>query len=210
MVANAIMYSLPRVKVYHALPPPRSEMEDVFAFLFIGHKEPTAEDMPMLVRRNKVAAALEWLKLNHVDYSDLYISKDNLETYPLDGVPVTMDFRKVDESIDPTDKEVLAMSKHKSDLDVEQGTSEGPCPLVVRGLTGPEYEKLSIKAMKAKALQHLQSGGQMLAVGHLSTPQSMYHNPQAYPQMFPWLFPYGLGGIGQSRHSKTISEREYK
>lgn len=107
MVANAIMYSLPTVKVYHALPPPKEEMEDVFAFVFMGHKEPTADDlkrMPMLVRRNKVSSTLEWLKLNHVDYNDLYISRDNLDSYPLSGVPVTIDFRQVDENMDPTDK----------------------------------------------------------------------------------------------------------
>ncbi|RXW20834.1 hypothetical protein EST38_g5011 [Candolleomyces aberdarensis] len=44
-----------------------------------------------------------------------------------------------------------------------------------RGLTGPEYEKMSAKAMKAHALRHLQSGGKMLAVGHESTPQSMWN-----------------------------------
>jgi hypothetical protein len=47
---------------------------------------------------------LEWLKLNHVDYNDLYISRDNLDSYPLSGVPVTIDFRQVDENMDPTDK----------------------------------------------------------------------------------------------------------
>jgi hypothetical protein len=38
----------------------------------------------------------------------------------------------------------------------------------------------------------------------------MYDNPQAYPQMFPWLFPYGYGGIGQERLKKKISEAEHK
>ena len=36
----------------------------------------------MLVRKNKVVKALEWLKLNHIDYADLNISYDNLAAYP--------------------------------------------------------------------------------------------------------------------------------
>ena len=46
----------------------------------------------------------------------------------------------------------------------------------------------------------------MLAVGHSNTLQSMWNNTQLYPQMFPWLFPYGLGGIGGS----SISDKEHK
>ena len=38
----------------------------------------------------------------------------------------------------------------------------------------------------------------------------MYDNPQAYPQMFPWLFPYGYGGIGQAHLKKKLSESEHK
>jgi len=37
----------------------------------------------MLVRRQNVQEALEWLKLNHQDYEDLEISQDNLASYPL-------------------------------------------------------------------------------------------------------------------------------
>jgi hypothetical protein len=50
----------------------------------------------------------------------------------------------------------------------------------------------------------------MLGIGHDSAPQSMYDNPQAYPQMFPWLFPYGYGGIGQLSFKKKLSELKHK
>ncbi|KAJ3504480.1 hypothetical protein NMY22_g17910 [Coprinellus aureogranulatus] len=211
MIANAIMFANPTVKVYHSLPPPREDLEEVLAFIFMGSAKPTQEDFersPMLVRRNQVAKALEWLKLNHADYGDLIISQKDLEAYPLSGVPVEVDFRKVPDGTDPTDKDPLEMSKHETDI--EQGTTDGPCPFVVRGLTGPQYMNLSMKSMKAHALRHLETQGKMLGIGHEATPQSMYHNPQAYPQMFPWLFPYGLGGIGQLRHAKIMSEREHK
>src|ERR1700733_12465535 len=37
-----------------------------------------------------------------------------------------------------------------------------------------------------------------------------YHNPLLYPKMFPWLFPYGLGGIGSVTHKGKISSLMHK
>ena len=48
----------------------------------------------------------------------------------------------------------------------------------------------------------------MLAVGHSENPESIYNNPQFYPQMFPWLFPYGHGGIG-STHLSGAAHKQF-
>ncbi|KAF5318887.1 hypothetical protein D9611_014722 [Ephemerocybe angulata] len=211
MIANVIMFSTPTVKVFHKLPPSREELDEVLAFMFVSPNRPGDKEYkrtPLIVRRNKVAKALEWLRLNHADYADLNISKENLDTYPLNGVPVSVDYRPVPEDVDPTQKEPLEMSKHE--VDTDQGTSEGPCPLIVRGLSGPEYEHMPPHLLKAHAIQHLDDGGKMLLVGHDPNPQSIYNNPQLYPQLFPWLFPYGLGGLGQAMHKGILSEKEQK
>ncbi|KAF9052106.1 hypothetical protein BJ165DRAFT_1341104, partial [Panaeolus papilionaceus] len=62
---------------------------------------------------------------------------------------------------------------------------------------------------KAIALQHMINGGSSLAVGHAEQPQSLYNNPSLYPQMFPWLFPYGYGGVGQNEHEDLISFKKH-
>jgi hypothetical protein len=209
MTANVIMFANPTVKVYHALPPSRREISEVLAFVFQGPIQPTESDIkrtPMLVRRNVVRDALDWLKLNHTDYEDLYISLDNLGEYPLAGVPVNIEYSKSDP--ESGNKFASAMSNH--DNEIEDGTTEGPCPFTVHGLTGPEFENMSMERLKAKALQHLAQRGATLGISHDSKPQSMYDNPQAYPQMFPWLFPYGFGGIGQKCHFAKISETTHK
>ena len=209
MTANVIMFSNPTVKVYHALPPSRREISEILAFVFRGPIQPTECDIkrtPMLVRRNIVKEALEWLKLNHVDYADLQISLDNLSDYPLEGVPVNIEYSKSDP--DSGNKIVSAMSVY--DDEFEDGTTDGPCPFTVHGLTGPEFENMSIDRLKARALQHLAENGSTLGISHDSKPQSMYDNPQVYPQMFPWLFPYGFGGIGQKCHFGKISEATQK
>ncbi|KDQ25381.1 hypothetical protein PLEOSDRAFT_32068, partial [Pleurotus ostreatus PC15] len=164
------------------LPPSIDELNEVLAFVYIGENSPTDADFqrtPMLVRRNVVAKALDWLKLNHIDYHDLYISDKNLESYPLAGVPVVVDFRQ---RTDGGNREKLAQSQH--DTEPEEGTSSGPCSFAVSGLTGVEYENMSVAALKAKALNHLATQGNVLAVGRSSFPESIYDNPQLYPQMF--------------------------
>ncbi|PPQ76733.1 hypothetical protein CVT26_004427, partial [Gymnopilus dilepis] len=208
MIANCIMFANPTVKVYNHLPPSREDLSEILAFVFIGHARPTDDDFkrtPMLVRRNRVAAALEWLKLNHGDYADLVISKENLDSYPMSGVPVSVEYKQLD-----SDSNKIASSMSKFDNDIEDGTEDGACPFTVHGLTGEEYESLSMKALKIRALRHLEQGGKVLAVGHEEEAQSLYHNPQLYPQMFPWLFPYGKGGIGQAVHARKLSEAEHK
>ena len=64
-------------KVYKRLPSPWEEMEEIVAFIFINPTHLTNEmhkRLPLFVRHNKVRIDLEWLKLDHEDYSDLVIS----------------------------------------------------------------------------------------------------------------------------------------
>ncbi|KAJ6628107.1 hypothetical protein B0H10DRAFT_1665615, partial [Mycena sp. CBHHK59/15] len=65
---------------------------------------------------------------------------------------------------------------------------------------------MDMHALKIKAAAHLLNDGKTLAVGHTEKPALMYDNPKAYPQMFPWLFPYGFGGFGNGLISGRIGE----
>ncbi|KAH7907843.1 hypothetical protein BJ138DRAFT_1013889, partial [Hygrophoropsis aurantiaca] len=95
-------------------------------------------------------------------------------------------------------------------MEENDGNDSGPCPFTVHGITGDDYEQLPLKVLKAKAIQHLMEGGKVLAIGHSANPESLYDNPQLYPQTFPWLFPYGLGGIGQLHFKKKLSSARHK
>ena len=206
MRANAISFTNPVPKIYKVLPPSISELDEVLAFIFTGPCQPTKADIertPMLVRRNRVADALNWLKLNHCDYTDLVISDKNLLQYPEHDTPVVIDYR---ESVLNKDKE--ATSVH--DNEDEDGVQEGPCSFVVQGLTGDEYSTMSIEAMKARALEHLMKDGKIMFVGHSKDPLTIFKNPRMFPSMFPWLFPYGLGGLAQSRFEGKLSSSAHK
>jgi hypothetical protein len=80
MKANIVAFESPIPKIYNILPPPREELDEVLAILFTDPAKPTEKDFartPFLVRRNAVINALEWLRLNHSDYSDIEISHNN-------------------------------------------------------------------------------------------------------------------------------------
>ena len=208
MTKNVIMFANPTVKVYHALPLSLDQLDEVLAFTYTGPTNPTEKDFartPMLVRRIKVCKALKWLKLNHADYEDLEISQKNLKNYPLNGFPVIVDFHRTSTT---SNKIPSLMSVHN--IEDEKGTKAGPCFFMVHGLTGVEYSKLSKEAKMAASLTHLATGGNTLAVGHAPELESIFKDPQSYPEMFPWLISYGKGEIEQPCHHNTLSHELHK
>ena len=206
MHANAITFHNPVAKIYNTLPPPIEDLDEVLAVMFTGPCQPTQKDVqrtPLLVRRLHVAKALEWLRLNHADYYDIGISKENLSQYPLCDAPVVIDYRQ---SIVNKDREATSVHDNGEEI----GTTEGPCTFVVQGLTGEEYSTMPLEAIKAQALEHLTSNKKIMFVGHSEEPNSVYNNPQLFPSMLPWLFPYGFGGICNNMIPKNISSIAHK
>ena len=206
MRANAISFSNPMLKIYNVLPPPIEELDDVLEVIYMGLCKPTKADFkrtPLLVRHLKVTKVLHWLKLNHIDYYDCSISEKNLASYPDEGPPVVVDYYTSDSNKDPESTSI-------HDMEEEDGTTEGPCPFVVHGITGVELSTKTMKTIKAIALRHLTSEAKILAIGHAESPESIYENPQLFPAMLPWLFPYGLGGIGQTEHKYKLSSMMHK
>jgi hypothetical protein len=124
----------------------------------------------MLVSRNVVKDALKWLKLNHTDYEDLQISLENLNNYPLVGVSVNIEYSKSD----PDCRNRISAAMSVYDNEFKDGTTDGPCPFTVHGLTRPEFKSMSMDRLKARALQHLSENGSTLGISHDSKPQSMY------------------------------------
>jgi hypothetical protein len=55
-----------------------------------------------------------------------------------------------------------------------------------------------VEALKGIALKHWNNNGGALAVSHGAHTCRYITIRVLYPQAFPWLFPYGLGGIGST------------
>ena len=202
MVSHVVAFESPVLRVYEELPPPKADMDEVLAIMFSGPTPPTDAEyrrLPLLVRRNKVSRALHWLVLNHSAYTNISISYKNLEEYPEDKPPVFVGYMKSESN---RTSEELSVFDTGEDI----GVQSGECPFVVHGLTGDSFETQTSQKLKAEALRHLNSNGKFLVVGHESKLQSIYNNPTLYSSMFPWLFPYGLGGLG----SNHISDKAHK
>lgn len=208
MRANAVMFNVPMPKVYRVLPPSKEELEEILAFIFIG-PEPTPDmhkRLPSFVRRNKVKDALEWLKVNHEEYSDLEISYSNLNQYPEGGPPVIPDYRPA--PLHETELENKAVYETED----WSAVSEGECPLIVHTLTLEQLMAPQVDTQKLMnaAKAHFLQGGAALAIGRSAEPESIYSNPQLYPKAFPWLFPYGLGGIGNKNGHSVVGDATRK
>ncbi|OBZ67369.1 hypothetical protein A0H81_12737 [Grifola frondosa] len=198
LCANAIMFSQPVARVLEVLPPPVEDMDECFAIIFMGSCPPVAGDFkrtPFIVRQNVVHAALCWLKVNHPDYADVQISLSNLQSYSAEHPPVSVVMRFGDGS---APAESLAVH----DSDDARGMEEGMCSFFVHGLTGQDFARMTYEEKKVVAIKHFDGGGGVLAYGHEAQPESIYHNPRLFPSMFPWLFPFGLGGF-ENPHIRT-------
>ena len=96
MASHVVAFESPVPKLYHRLPPPVEDLDEVLAILFTGPCKPSEAEFkrtPLLVRRKNVADALEWLKLNHVNYADLEISYEELNRYPENELPVSIHYQ---------------------------------------------------------------------------------------------------------------------
>ncbi|KAF6744185.1 hypothetical protein DFP72DRAFT_826233, partial [Ephemerocybe angulata] len=119
MVANVISFEHPSKKIYERLPMPKEELADVLSIIYTGTEPPGDDDLkrtPVLVRKERVRAALEWLKLNHKDYADLSIDYETLGTYALEGVPIGL-FKK---NLPEQEGNVLASQKSVFQSDEDQ------------------------------------------------------------------------------------------
>jgi hypothetical protein len=73
------------------------------------------------------------------------ISDKKLASYPEEGPPVVVDYHKLTSNMNPESTSVY-------DIEVEDGTTEGPCPFIVHGLTGEEFSTKTMKIIKAMHL----------------------------------------------------------
>ena len=192
LVAKAVMFTNPLPKIYSVLPPPLADFDEMLALIFTGPVKPTEDDLkrtPFLVCRTAVGNALWWLKLNHIDYLDVDVNENNLNQYPKSDIPVSIKYRHHESNLFGE-----SMSIHISSN--EDGTDTGNCPFAVHGLTVDNTQTMRLDQLKQLAIEHLDSGGKVMAVGHGDEMVSIFNNPQLYPMMFPWLFPFGSGGLG--------------
>ncbi len=146
MISHVIAFEAPVSKIYDILPPLRDQLDEVLAILFTGPTLPTNDEMkrtPLLIRHHNIVDALSWLQLNHCDYEHVDISMENLATYVDGEAPVVIMHKDQESNKVPEGTSVF-------DNKEADGTTKGPCPVVVHGLVGEQLDTLSIKTQKTR------------------------------------------------------------
>ncbi|KAI0351830.1 hypothetical protein OH77DRAFT_1410241, partial [Trametes cingulata] len=199
MSANAVIFPQPIQKFYRILPPPREDLDQCLSILFVGSCTPTSRDFrhtPLLVRHQVILRALNWLIINNAEYKHVGISLENLAQYPQDTPPVHVVRRDPDSGESHSAPEAVPSHGSVQSPSFEDDSDVTPCAFAVHGLTGSQYVSMTYDQKVALAVKHFASGGSVLAYGHSAEPASIYNDATLFPRLFPWLYPYGLGGFG--------------
>jgi hypothetical protein len=186
MKTNVVCCAIPMKKIHDTLPPARAKFEEVLAILFIGPAAPTPTDYkctPLLVWRSKVLSALNWLKLNHIDYANLNILHRNLDEYPENEPPVFVNYHK-------SYADGYSESTPVNGSEDDNFTSSGNLSFVVHSLTGDQlsdlWSKDDRKTIRMEAMKYFAKGGKALEIGKSDKLESLWDNPQLYPSMEVW------------------------
>ncbi|RDX56135.1 hypothetical protein OH76DRAFT_1452215 [Lentinus brumalis] len=126
LAANVIVFGQPVARLLDVLPPPKKEIEECLAILFVGSAKPTDED----IRRTPFL----WLQLNSVAYHDVRISHENLATYTDNEPPVGIIYRRTSST---APDESLAVYESVN----ERGVDNGECLFTVHGLSSSEFRR---------------------------------------------------------------------
>ncbi|KAJ3475594.1 hypothetical protein NLI96_g11737 [Meripilus lineatus] len=192
------MFAQPVARLQKILPPLASDIKACLTVVFIGPAPPTVDDYyrtQFVVRKQNVVEALTWLKLNHPGYATTELDFGRLDEYG-DHEPAGV-FSYCPGSGKERGEDIPV--HHDDD---EDGTESGMCPFTVQGLSSDMLPGSDTGSTIAELLLHLKQEEEVLAIGHSNQPESIYHNPKLFPGMFPWLFPYGLGGLSETSTSR--------
>ncbi|KAJ7779028.1 hypothetical protein B0H16DRAFT_1659262 [Mycena metata] len=200
---HIIVYPQRPSAVAKTLPPSLSDVTTPLCVVFVGSQPPTAEWLqtkakPLIVRKERVLSALNWLKIHNHLYREVLIDKSELESLPDETVlPFHIQHVIPNTGIDVTTSDYVPGSARPDVPDLSEILQPPPSnvpfqSVVVADVDGnaPSHE------LKSAALRHLKKpGSNYIEIPHDPNPANEFNNPLLFPMMYPTLFPYGLGGL---------------
>ncbi|KAF8328581.1 uncharacterized protein EI90DRAFT_2846832, partial [Cantharellus anzutake] len=200
------------------LPPPLGEVVTAMCVVFVGSTMPTKDWLmknarPLLVRREKVRLALEWLTSNNPLYADVILQNSCLNELPLDDIaPVPIEQH---ENTVAGEAQGARYDHSLSDDPMLNGSRlEQDSILQSVVVTDIDMQGSNTAEMAAAAIRHLKRPngeiGSHIQVGHSSDPVNHYSDPHLLPLLYPTLFPYGIGGFHLSRRTPLSLEKMAK
>ncbi|KAH9848176.1 hypothetical protein C2E23DRAFT_710873, partial [Lenzites betulinus] len=199
------------------LPPSIDDIITPICVIFVGSTVPSKQWLekkakPLVVRREKIRAALYWLKNNNPLYSTVVIDDDRLAALPLDGI-LPYDIEHL-----PSD---AAADSLTSRYDAPDAPMDVHAEISARDLEHREvqFQKVVItdvdgrapsNQLRAAAIRHIkQKGGGYVELPHERDPVNEFCNPSLFPMIYPTLFPYGVGGFEDRSRASALSFKRH-
>ncbi|KAJ7168749.1 hypothetical protein C8R46DRAFT_1162979 [Mycena filopes] len=236
VTGHIIVYPQKPSAIAASLPPSVDDIITPVCVIFVGSSPPTAEWLrskatPLIVRKEKVVNALNWLKAHNHLYAEVPINHDVLDALPPESIlPFHIQHVLPSSGIDLATSTYVPGSAVRSeppatprDVAPENADSALAPParprvpfqtVVVADVDG----NAPSATLRSAALNHMhQAGSNYIEIPHDKDPVNEFNNPRLFPMMYPTLFPYGLGGLedkarvsllGFKRHQTTPKNAE--
>ncbi|KAJ3772891.1 hypothetical protein FB446DRAFT_764700 [Lentinula raphanica] len=207
---NIIIYPQKVSGVSTLLPPTLDELAAVICVVFVGAHPPTQEWLrtkakPLLIRAQRVRAALQWLKLHNPLYKDININDRLLDSLPDEHVlPVHVEHVIPNSAMDSLTSGYVPNTPSASDA--HHTVNEFKSAISFDKVIVTDVDSsASSSQLRAAALRHVQNHGAFVQIPHGLQPSNEFLNPVLFPLLYPCLFPYGIGGFENSRRSQRVS-----
>ncbi|KAG1769237.1 hypothetical protein EDD22DRAFT_949113 [Suillus occidentalis] len=195
---------LSTVKVLSCTP---ADINVMLTIVFVGATKLDAKSLRSLfhVRKQVVWSFLCWLATHNRLYEHISLDADIMDLYPDDRTLPGLAKHIVydhDSDVDAVfAKETVGFSEHPTQSFImlsNPTTGEPDVLLESMGVSDPKCTKISGHAITASALRNLMSVSPEepdLVLHRSAELVTDYHNPNLLPDMFPTLYPFGIGGF---------------
>jgi hypothetical protein len=217
---HTIIYPQKAESIAQILPPSIADVCTPICVIFIGSQRPTKEWLknqakPLVVRREKIRTALEWLKKHNPGYEGVQIDNEVINEYPeCDVLPYHIEHIKKDEN---DIKDTLTSRYDNTDTqDSQDSTNIGennlkPLETVFENVVITDVDgNATSNQLRAAAMRHIkQKNGGYIEVPHDPKPVNEFFNPDLFPMIYPTLYPFGLGGFEDSKREINVSLKRH-
>lgn len=173
MRGHVVIYPQKPDTLLSVLPPRMEDACTPICVVFVGSKRPSQEWLrrharPLIVRRERIRAALLWLKAHSALYRDIVLDEQSLNAFPANDIlPVHIELMSDANTADILTSRYDVSSpstEHNSKVDASQTIFDS---VVVTDLTSDA----TINQMRAAAMKHMKmKGGGFVQIPHDDTP----------------------------------------
>ncbi|KAJ7042845.1 hypothetical protein C8F04DRAFT_876123, partial [Mycena alexandri] len=216
---HIIVYPQRPAAVAQTLPPSLEDVTTPICVVFVGSKPPTAEWLkdkakPLIVRKERVLGALDWLKIHNHLYRDVLIDKSELDNLPDEAIlPFHIQHVIPNTGIDVTTSDYVPGSAQPDVPQLSEILQPPVSTIPFQSVVVTDVDgNAPSRDLKSAALRHLRKpGANYIEIPHDPKPANEFTNPHLFPMMYPTLFPYGLGGLeDRTRRTRLGFKRHIK